>query len=156
MPGLLGILRVEEAGRVWIGQPGRTYSRLMMEGGRDRGAERKARTVTREMTDHQSSRMRVIPQKDKVYVTSHQTNFQGWKEIRTSGYVNFPDLRGWIYGRSRRIFHLTRVQTHFRTHLKQSISPINSAVRQYDGVVLDVALGVVCVRQVASKIVQLR
>ena len=60
MPGLLGTLRVEEAGKVWIGQPGHTFSRPRMEENKDhRGAERKAKTVTRKMTDHHSSPYRI-------------------------------------------------------------------------------------------------
>lgn len=53
MPGLLEILGAEEAGRVWIGQPGRTSSRSKMR--EHRRAERKAKTVTQKMTDHVQS-----------------------------------------------------------------------------------------------------
>ena len=58
---LLETSRAEEAGRGWIGQPGRTSLRLKTELHKGhRGAGRKAKTVTRKRTDHEPSPCQIV------------------------------------------------------------------------------------------------
>ena len=54
MLGLLETSKAEEAGRVWIGLQGRTSSKSKMEEQMEsQGAEKKAKTPSRKVTDHE-------------------------------------------------------------------------------------------------------
>ena len=53
------------------------------------------------------------------------------------------------------ILHRTLVKTDFRAILKQSVSSIDSPVWKDNRVSLDIALRVMCIRQLSGKLVEL-
>ena len=63
--------------------------------------------------------------------------------------IDLADLRLLEDLPGRRIFYMTLIETHFSTHLQQSISSVDPAVRQDSRIALDIALRVMSVREVA-------
>ena len=79
----------------------------------------------------------------------------GTKKPTILGNVNLPNVRIAKQLQCRRILYLTLRDTNLGTQLKQAISPIESAVRQDNRIVLDITLSMMSVWQVPRELVQL-
>lgn len=73
--------------------------------------------------------------------------------LGTLGDVHLSNFSSCEYLCRRRILDKPLIKANLRTHLEKPIPAIHPTIRQHNGVVLDIAFGVVRIWQVASKLI---